>query len=266
MNRYLLMLAVVLFVAPFASAHDPWVQSNTAIVRTGDAVHIDLMLGNHGNDHRDFKLAGKLPPELISTFEVVGPDGKTYDLKSNMIDQGYAPKEGYYTAKFVPAQPGVYIANQKLDTVMKKGNPIRAYRSAKTVILASDSLDKLPEVTPGYDKPLGHRLELIPVVNPVVGIGPGKKITVQLLFDGKPLEGVTVHFIPRGVMLKTELDPDYERTTDKDGKASFEPREGNYVLIVAHLPRDEKGDGYEKAHYAATLTVLVPEKCPCCAD
>ena len=34
-----------------ANAHDTWVQTNTNVIRTGDAVHIDLMLGNHGNDH-----------------------------------------------------------------------------------------------------------------------------------------------------------------------------------------------------------------------
>lgn len=266
MTRFLLTAALTALLALPAVAHDPWVQANTAVVRTGDAVHFDLMLGNHGNDHRDFKLASKLTAELIKTFDVIGPDGKAYDLKADLIDQGYAPKEGYYTAKFVPAKPGVYVAAQTLDTVMKKGDPIRAYRSAKTVVVASDSLDKLPKDLKGFDKPLGHRFELVPTVNPVAAAGPGKAIAVQLLFDGKPLEGVKVSFIPRGATLKEGTDADHERTTDKDGKASFTPKTGNYVLVVAHLPREEKGDGYEKAHYAATLTVLVPEKCPCCGD
>ena len=34
------------------------------------------MLGNHGNDHRDFKLASKLPADAVQAFVVVGPDGK----------------------------------------------------------------------------------------------------------------------------------------------------------------------------------------------
>lgn len=203
MKRYLLLLSLAgIVMGSLVHAHDTWVQPNTAVVRTGDAVHIDLMLGNHGNDHRDFKLASKLSPELVQTFEVIGPDGKKYDLKKDMIDQGYAPKEGYYTAKFVPAKPGLYIASQKLDTVMKKGDPIRAFRSAKTMILASDSLDKLPKDVKGFDQPIGHRFELVPLVNPVSEMGPGKKIVVQLLFDGKPISGVKVSFIPRGTTLK----------------------------------------------------------------
>src|SRR3989442_587925 len=109
-----LLTAVVAWLAcavPLAG-HDTSVQTNTNPVRTGDAVHVDLMLGNHGNDHRDFKLAGKVSADQIQTFEVVAPDGKKYDLKPNLVDLGYAPKEGYHTAKFVPGLPGVYAVAQ----------------------------------------------------------------------------------------------------------------------------------------------------------
>ena len=101
MTRIIPILTALLLPAA-AFAHDTWVQTNTHIVRTGDAVHIDLMLGNHGNDHRDFKIAGKLAAESVGMFEVVAPDGKRYDLRPNLTDLGYAPKEGYHTAKFAP--------------------------------------------------------------------------------------------------------------------------------------------------------------------
>jgi len=86
-NRYLSTLAAALVAAAgFAPAHDTWVQTNTNLVRTGDAVHIDLMLGNHGNDHRDFKLASKLSPDMIQTFEVIAPDGTVMPIgKSDQI-------------------------------------------------------------------------------------------------------------------------------------------------------------------------------------
>lgn len=267
MNRFLLLIVLAAFtLTPLARAHDSWVQTNTNLIRTGDAVHIDLMLGNHGNDHRDFKLAGKLSPEMVKTFEVITPDGKKYDLKPNMVDQGYAPKEGYHTAKFVPAKPGLYVAAQTLDKVLNHGKPIRGYRSAKTYFVVSDSLDKVAKDQLGFDTPLGHLLELVPEANPVVQMGPGTPIRVKLLFEGKPLAGVKVSFIPRGVTLKEGNDADYERTTDKDGRAVFTPKAGNYYLVVAHYPRDVKGKDYESEHYAATLTIFVPEKCPCCGD
>lgn len=266
MYRMLSAGAVVALAALGATAHDPWVQTNTPVVRAGDAVHVDLMLGNHGNDHRDFKLASKLTRSLIKTFAVTAPDGKTYDLLPGMTDLGYAPKEGFYSSRFVPADPGLYVASQTLDSVLNHGTPARAYKSAKAYFLAADSLDKLPRAVAGFDKPLGHRIELVPESNLVTDIGPGRKIAVRLLFDGKPLPGVKVSFIPRGAALAEGTDPTHERTTDADGRASYAATTGTYHLVVAHHPRAEKGDGYDTAHYAATLTVLVPEKCPCCGE
>lgn len=249
-----------------AVAHDTWVQTNTHVVRTGDAIHVDLLLGNHGNDHRDFKIAGKLSVESVGSFVVVSPDGKSYDLKPDLTDLGYAPKEGFHTAKFVPAKAGLYVAAQSSDSVVNHGKPVRSVRSAKAYFVASASLDKVPAKLPGFDKPLGHKLELVPEVNPVAPMGPGQPIKVKLMFNGKPLEGVKISFVPRGVTLKEGTDTEYERTTDKDGRASFTPKTGNYYLVVCHHTTDEKSDTYDSTKYAATLTVFVPEKCLCCDD
>ncbi|CAN5188397.1 hypothetical protein BH10PLA2_BH10PLA2_07280 [soil metagenome] len=98
--------AVLMFMVGMAWGHDVWVQTNVNLIRTGDAIHIDLMLGNHGNDHRDFKLAGKLTSEQIGSLVVVDPNAKKYDLKTDLADLGYAPKEGFLSTRFVPALPG----------------------------------------------------------------------------------------------------------------------------------------------------------------
>src|SRR3954464_4053199 len=108
--KTLSVLALALAAAVPALAHDTWLQTNTNLVRVGDAVHVDLMLGNHGNDHRDFKLAAKPDPEA-GPLTVVGPDGKAIDLKPNLADLGYAPKEGFHSAKFTTARPGLYVAS-----------------------------------------------------------------------------------------------------------------------------------------------------------
>jgi uncharacterized GH25 family protein len=268
MTRTTLSLAAALAVALAAPAHDTWVQTNAHIVRTGDAVHIDLMLGNHGNDHRDFKLAGKLSPESVGVFEVVAPDGKKYDLKPGLTDLGYAPKEGFHSAKFVPAAAGLYVAAQTSDAVVSHGKPVRSVRSAKVYFLASPSLDHVRSDWGGFDRPLGHALELVPEANPVAPMGPGTPIKVRLLLGGKPLAGAKVSFVPRGVTLKEGLDPEYERITAADGRAKFTPKTGTYYLVVAHHteaapPGETK---YESVRYAATMTVLVPEKCPCCGE
>jgi len=258
-------LAFLLLVGT-VSAHDTWVETNSNIVRVGDAIYINLMLGNHGNDHRDFKIASKVAPDAIQTFEVRSPYGKKYDLIPDMADLGYAPKEGFYAARFVTGGRGLYVAAQAADKVLNFGRPHRVIRSAKTYFIASDSLDKVAKDQTGFDTPFGHKLELVAVNNPVMPMGPGTPIKVRLLFEGKPFAGQKVSFIPRGVTLKDGMDSEYERITDKAGEAAYTPKAGAYHLIVAHYRRETKGDGYEAVHYSATMTVLVPQICPCCGD
>jgi len=265
MAKHFLAAASMLVLAAALSAHDTWVQTNTNVVRAGDYVHIDLMLGNHGNDHRDFKLASKIDLEGC-TLIVVAPDGKRYDLKDRLTDTGYTPKEGYWTARFAGAQPGLYLVGHTVDKVVSYA-PQRTLKSAKTFFLVSKSLDNVSRDHPGFDKPLGHPLELVPESNPVTPMGPDTPIHVKLLYKGKPLAGAQVSFIPRGATLTEDFDPRYERKTDKDGRASFAPKEGNYYLVVAHhLEPKESGEKYQSTKYSATLTVLVPQVCPCCGE
>jgi uncharacterized GH25 family protein len=257
-------LLIVLAIASPALAHDTWVETNTNLVRPGDAVYIDLKLGNHGNDHRDFKLAGK--PDLeSSTLQVIAPDRKSYDLKGQLWETGYAPNEGYWTAKMVPAKPGLYMVAHTLDHVVHYA-PTRSIKSAKTFFLVSESLDRVPRDLPGFDRVLGHALEIVPGGSPVAPMGPGQPIRVQLWYKGKPMPNAKISFIPRGHDLKEGFDPEYERMTDSGGRASFTPKTGNVFLVVAHHnePR-ESGKDYQNAKYSATLTILVPELCPCCA-
>ena len=259
-----IFLFAILAATP-ALAHDTWVEPNTSIIRTGDAIHLDLKLGNHGNDHRDFKLASKVAPQ-DRLLQVIAPGGTTYDLRDELVDLGYAPKEGYWTGKFVPATPGLYVVAHRSDKVVSYA-PTRSVKSAKTMFVVSDSLDRVARDQTGFDVPLGHPFELVPTTNPVAPMGPGEPIKIQLLFQGKPAADTRVSFIPRGETLEEGLDPTYERTTDSDGRASFTPRTGNVYLVAAHrLAPMEGGDGFESTKYSATLVVYVPEVCPCCNE
>jgi uncharacterized GH25 family protein len=258
-------LAIVLLLAVSATlAHDTWVQTNTNIIRVGDAVHIDLLLGNHGNDHRDFKLAGK-PSLEDGKFEVIAPDGKVHDLEPSTADLGYAPKEGFLTARFQPDKAGLYTVVQTSDKVVDYA-PKRSIKSAKAFFVASKTLDKVSENNPGYNRVLGHALELVALSNPVTPMGPGSQLRVQLLYKGKPLAQTRVSFIPRGQALKEGFDDRFERKTNDKGEASFEPKEANYYLIVAHHEDTDKGNGYDSTKYSATISVFVPAICPCCGE
>lgn len=262
-----LLAAFCVFVAAnsVARAHDTWVQTNTNIIRTGDAVHIDLMLGNHGNEHRDFKLASKISLDG-TTLKVIAPGGKRFDLKDRLADVGYTPKEGFWTARFATADSGLYLVEHTRDSVVNHGRPTRSIKSGKTFFVASKSLDKIPHEHPGFDQELGHPLEIVPEANTVTPMGPDVPIRVRVLFRGKPLSGARVAFIPRGTELAAGVDPKFERTSNENGRAFFIPTEGNYYLVVVHHQTEEKGTDYEATAYAATLTVFVPELCPCCGE
>jgi uncharacterized GH25 family protein len=264
--RAILVPLLTLGVLSPVLAHDTWVQTNTNLVRAGDAVHVDLMLGNHGNDHRDFKLASKVDPDS-GPLTVIGPDGKSIDLKPKLADLGYAPKEGFHSAKFTTGKPGLYVVSHTSDRVVNHGKPVRSIRSAKAYFLASPSLDKVRSDWTGFEKPLGHTIELVPEASPVAPMGPGTPIKIKVLFQGKPLDDARVSFIPRGETLAEGFDKNYERKTDASGKASFAPKTGNYFLVVVHHKETVTGKSeYDTIAYTATLTVFVPELCPCCGE
>jgi uncharacterized GH25 family protein len=261
--RIISALSVILVSTGFA--HDTWLQTNTNVVRLNDAISIDFMLGNHGNSHRDFKIAGK-PSLDSSTIDVIQPDGTVFDLKPSFTDRGYAPKEGFWSAVFQPTQPGIYLISQKAEQVVTYA-PERVVRSAKVLFLAATLLDKVPITSLGYDHVLGHSLELVPCNNPLVPMGPGVLIKMKLLYYGKPLAQTKVSFIPRGAVLSTDFDKTYERNTDQDGIVSFEPKEANLYLIVSHfIDNNGSGSNYKYTNYCATLTLIVPGVCPCCSE
>lgn len=264
----LFLLAVILsaFSVGNSLAHDIWLETNTTLVRVGDRIDIDYKLGNHGNEHRDFKLASKTAPDGLA-LEVISPAGKRYDLRPALADLGYTPKEGYWSAPFIAAEPGHYLALSTSDKIVNHGKPLRSIRSAKVWWLADKSLDKPSAKWDANRKPLNLPFELVLLSDPVLFAGPGKAIEVQLLRSGKPVADQVVSFIPRGVELAAEFDATYERRTDKQGKASFSPKEGNTYLIVSHLIADEeKAANYEGTKYTATMTIRVPQICPCCGD
>lgn len=264
--RWLSLALSITLAARSAAAHDTWVETNTSVIRTGDAVYVDLKLGNHGNEHRDFKLAGKFKLDA-STLEVLTPDGRPYDLKDRLVDVGYTPAEGYWTGKFTAVEPGLYIVSHSSDSIVNHGKPIRSIRSGKACFVVSDSLDHVPRENPGFDRVLGHPLELVPVANPVTPMGPGQPLRVRLLLKGEPTAGMRISFVPRGVDLAEGFDDEYEKLTDEGGEAEFVPTAGGTYLIVAHhRAEDESGDGYELTQYSATLTVFVPQLCPCCTE
>jgi uncharacterized GH25 family protein len=257
MNRWMLCLACCCWnLCSLAIAHDTWVQSGPLVARRGDIVHVDLMLGNHGNQHRDFKLASKITLAPC-TLQVISPDGAKLDIKPMLKDMGSAEKEGFWSARMLPEQLGVHQVIHTLDTLHGK---TRAVKSSKTFFIASECFESIP--TEGHQRiqALQQGLELV-LETPLVELAAGKPIALRVLWNGKPLPNASVAFVPRGVQLAEGTDPQYERVSDAQGNVSFTPSEGNLVLaVVHHIAPNETGEGYDKTHYGATLVLPVPQR------
>ncbi|MCA9043837.1 MAG: DUF4198 domain-containing protein [Planctomycetaceae bacterium] len=254
--KNLLLFSLMAIAIDTASAHDTWVEVNTPEVREGNVIHVDLKLGNHGNDHRDFKLHSLISLDH-ATLNVNMPCGCEVDLKPSLVGTAHEEKQGYWTTRYTPTKPGLHVISHELDTLHGK---VRAIKSAKTYFVVGPN----PTATKGplmrSDRPLGHTLELVPLTNPVTQSGPGKPIRVQVLFEERPLSSARVSFIPRGHQLTEGFDETFERMTDSNGVAEFTPTEANLMLIVIHHREPERsGDGYDSTAYSATLTVAVPQ-------
>ncbi|WDQ14613.1 DUF4198 domain-containing protein [Rhodopirellula sp. P2] len=255
-----LTFALALLLPAVASAHDTWIQTNSPVVRTGEVVHVDLRLGNHGNQHRDFKLAGLLTLDWTS-LDQIRPDGTRSDLKPNLFTSASAEKQGYWTTPVTLTQPGVHQFVQKLDRIMNHGKSIRSIRTAKSYVLASDSLDAPKIGGHAHETAVGLPFEMVLDTCPLGEVCVGRSITVTVLHHGKPLQDAIVSFIPEGETLQGEMDPNYEFKTDASGNATFVPQQATRHLIAAHhTALDEKTEEFEFTSYATTIMLSVPNQ------
>ncbi len=70
---------------------------------------------------------------------------------------------------------------------------------AKTFLVPSPSLDRVPRHYAGFDQYLGHPLEIVPLSHPVTPMGPGQTIKIRLLFHGKPYPEPACRLYPAAV-------------------------------------------------------------------
>ncbi len=234
-------------------AHDTWVESGPLVQPSGEYAYVHLMLGNHGNNHRDFKLASKITLAPC-TLAVMTPSGAAIDLKPQIVDMGHAEKEGFWTARYQIGEAGIHEVLHTLDTLH---GTIRAIKSAKTFILAQpDAVGKTSQQGRS-DRIHGLGLELV-LLSPLDHLVAGKEVKIQVLRTGKPLKGTRVSFIPRGAQLAEDFDKNFERDSDNQGIVVFKAAEGNVVLAMAHLPApEETGEGYTRTHYSAGMVLPI---------
>ena len=79
--------ALILFYPPTASSHDGWVEIFPTIVEKGQPATVALIQGNHSNEHRSYRIAGKWDAKY-TTLIVIDPKGKQNTLTNRLVDLG----------------------------------------------------------------------------------------------------------------------------------------------------------------------------------
>src|SRR5215469_10717538 len=219
--------ALILFYPPTASSHDGWVEVSPTIVEKGQPATVALIQGNHSNEHRSYRIAGKWDAKY-TTLIVIDPKGKQNTLTNRLVDLGedddkVGPKgpKGFFLAPFVPEQDGLYLAvgRQARSVQQGDGPKLVTVRIAKTAfasftvptVAAARTLKGFDQIIAGDDA-----VEIIPITNPLATVAGGE-VTLELRRQGKPALGQTVALVRRIDGAASAQ----ERTTDEKGRVTF---------------------------------------------
>lgn len=255
----------ILLVPGAARGHDGWVEISPAIVEKNQNATIALIQGNHSNEHKSYRIAGKWDPKY-ATLVVVDPKGTANTITDRLIDMGedaetIGPKgpKGFHLASFVPKDEGLYhsLARQVRTVQQGDGPKVVTYRTAKTAFAAL----KVPTVgaatkLKGFDRLIAGEdvVEFIPVINPLA-VFSGTSVVFELRQKGKPVSGQVVTLVRRIDGFASVQ----ERTTDEKGRVNFPVGPADSYLarvkIDEETPRPDAQK--DKASYESTYVFQV---------
>jgi uncharacterized GH25 family protein len=259
-------LFLSLFVSPrWAPAHDGWVEITPTIVEQGQMATIALIQGNHSNEHKSYRIAGKWDAKNTNLI-VIDPTGKQNALTDRIIDLGedeekIGPKgpKGFYLASYVPNDEGLYqaVARQARSLQQGDGPKLVTVRIAKTAFAAF----KVPTISAaknlkGFDRLIAGEdgVEFIPIDNPLA-VFSGGSMTLELRQKGKPTSGQVVTLVRR-------IDGSasvQERITDDKGRVTFAIGPADFYLARAKIDEESpRPEGQrDKSSYESTYVFQV---------
>jgi uncharacterized GH25 family protein len=268
-KSYTIALSIVLVIGsilpPLALAHDGWVEISPTIVERNQAATIALIQGNHSNEHKSYRIAGKWD-QKYTTLVVVDPKAKQTSLTDRLIDFGedaeaIGPKgpKGFFLASFVPKDEGLYqaVARQARTIQQGDGPKLVTVRLAK----AAFAVFKVPVVSAakdlkGFDRSVGGEdaVEFIPLMNPLA-VFSGGSIAFELRQKGKPVSGQIITLVRRIDGFASVQ----ERATDNKGRVTFAVGPADSYLARAKIDEENpRPDGQrDKSSYESTYVFQV---------
>jgi hypothetical protein len=254
-----IVVALAALAAPLG-AHDFWIEPSTFEAAPGTAVALDLRVGEHF-------VGDPVPrsPERIVRFDATGPgavvpaDGSPGDAPAGIVR---LPGPGVWIAAYRSNHAFVELeATQFEDYLRMEGLDLalaerarRGESGAKSRELYSRCAKTLLRVGDGggADRALGLTLELVAEGDPAA-LGPGAKLPIRLLYQGRALAGALVMAVPRS-------DPTKVRSarSDRDGRVRFAlDAEGPWLVKAVHMVRWQQDERADWESLWASLTFAV---------
>jgi len=275
-GKNIVMLIAVLFliaVCPSAQAHNLWLNPGNYYPEVGSTVDIGI---GWGHKYPANRVDQEVKEDRVEAIGAVDPDGLALNLEkvSAALYRLKVGKAGAYliTAKTKSGFFTTTLEGRKFGDKKSAANPIRCtnfHLDAKTLIIAG-----------GKDKNLSHAvkqpLELIPMTN-LYHLKKGEKLTVKVLFDGKPLPKAAVKatyagfetedIASHGASQKDQKDKKdqkgdkhfpVETVTDEQGQAVFQLNQtGYWMIMLSHKPPFEDNTVCDEHMYNAAFTFEV---------
>lgn len=245
MKSGLSALAVIALASAVGYAHD------IAVFPAGgaDGVRLTVRYG-HPGDYQE-TAAGKLvsldayPPggERRSYAGRLRPDGIT--LVTPPLTDATAQGTWVFSTFY---DNGFFLRTDEGRTVNTTRAEYPAAKSATHNLKYGKALLPVGQSGPGFDRTVGHRLELVPGQDPF-GVAPGGTVDVLVLFDGKPLAGASVF-----VYGERETDTPVTLESNAEGLVQVAlDRAGTFIVGTEHGVESRHPDLASRDVYAASL-------------
>lgn len=269
-----LTMAIIVIASP-AAGHDSWLIADRSSVNDGEDMWLSFVTG----DAFPFGDAATDPKRIASFVDQHG------DAVTNIV--GFSPEDNALSVRGPISGGGIHILGCELkprliemepdvfDEYLKKEQADKAIAARKShnrhqrvVERYSKFAKTVVEVYPtdasdtNYERPLGHRLEIIPLSNPIRWQA-SSTIRLKVLLDGHPWPGVTISSGHESTRTKLSGNQDEHRyasrsRTDADGIASVTLTQTGHWFIKAHHIRPSNGLArHQWESFWATLTFRV---------
>ena len=261
--------AVALLLVPIhAWAHDYWLAQEPSILEIGDTCVMRLLVG----DGLQAELERPLQPEITPRFEWL-----TGDESVNLLDR--TPENTQPVLQRRAIRAGTALVVMDRDFVLTEGTYERfvqflEHESAVDLVreaekVAGDTtlrrryarnLKALVRIGKGggqrlHDRRVGQELEILLLTDPW-SVEPDAEVTVQILFRGKPVEGLP---IKRLVDTGDGSVAESKTRTDANGVAGF-PLEhrGSWLIRATLIRRSDDRDAADWDTYYSTYSFQLP--------